>query len=976
MPGSTCAVRSCTSRSGGDGVVVFHSAGERVRERWIEKCNQPAEWIPPKQLIVCSRHFDASDYERDLKNELLNLPVRKILKREAIPSLELGNFQPNLPFSFPTPCIESTPSVIEDLPTNDTPSCATYEEEIKRLKAEMEALQKSSSEKIKDLEIQNKKMKKLLADANESIKTLNLEKSYIKSDLERIKKMPKTMSETEKVNLILEVLKGTLTKNQIEIMMGHKKFAHWTDEELQIAFTLRYMGKRAYNFVTKQMLIPLPSLSKLHRWASKLNIQPGNLQCVLNVMKCTAPSFEETERVAVLTFDEIKVREQIEYDQKHDKVLGPHTQMQVAMVRGLYGKWKVPVYLDFDQKMTPEILTNLIKELYEIGYTVKVCCSDMGGGNQGLLRDLGISPEKTWIIHPMDSKEKIYFCADAPHCLKLVRNWLLDTGFILGDGTTVSKRPLEALVALVAAPGNPLEVSSCFKLTEAHIKCEKTARQSVRLAAQLCSHTTEVALQRYLPGNDPDEALRLSKVIGIINRWFDIFNSYILYSLPLKSAYGTSLEEQDKHLEKMHNLMSTMRCTGKTFLQIFQKAIMLSITSLQLIRKEMEMRFKKPYILTHRLNQDLLENFFSQIRTRGGLHDHPSPMEAIWRVRMIILGKQSGIVQANNNANALESSKVDGDNFLTATAINVIEEAVAEADPDDPDEVVNADEPENYIPPEDSASENELHYTDVQEEMKGDGIQYLAGWVAFKFKKEFPDLGTPTRLVKSGDMNNNQLPTWVQQLSFGGLMQPSSAWLEKAHLMESIFNKLNGKDSIFKGPNIVATCSRQVLREIADVPEKVIHTFILQRTRIRIKFLNAYAKFRKEQEKLAKEEEKKKKEEEKHLREQERRKIQEEQKQRKIEERAAREEVRRNVKEEKERKKAEEKAIREENRKKKQEEEKKRKAELVAAKEEDKRRKLIEKAATASIRKRKNNLPLPDNPKRRKEVRKYNKLVN
>ena len=30
------------------------------------------------------------------------------------------------------------------------------------------------------------------------------------------------------------------------------------------------------------------------------------------------------------------------------------------------------------------------------------------------------------------------------------------------------------------------------------------------------------------------------------------------------------------------------------------------------------------------LNQDILENFFSQLRQIGGVHDHPSPLNCIY----------------------------------------------------------------------------------------------------------------------------------------------------------------------------------------------------------------------------------------------------------------------------------------------------------------------------------------------------------
>ena len=50
-------------------------------------------------------------------------------------------------------------------------------------------------------------------------------------------------------------------------------------------------------------------------------------------------------------------------------------------------------------------------------------------------------------------------------------------------------------------------------------------------------------------------------------------------------------------------------------------------------------KYEMTYILTYRLNQDVLENFFGAIRSKGGLNDHPSPQEFKYRLRKYILGK-------------------------------------------------------------------------------------------------------------------------------------------------------------------------------------------------------------------------------------------------------------------------------------------------------------------------------------------------
>lgn len=60
-----------------------------------------------------------------------------------------------------------------------------------------------------------------------------------------------------------------------------------------------------------------------------------------------------------------------------------------------------------------------------------------------------------------NSKEKIYFFADASHVLKLVRNWLLDTGFMLENGKVVNTEPLKILV----------KKQNCCDLTMQLISC-------------------------------------------------------------------------------------------------------------------------------------------------------------------------------------------------------------------------------------------------------------------------------------------------------------------------------------------------------------------------------------------------------------------------------------------------------------------------------------------------------------------------
>lgn len=72
----------------------------------------------------------------------------------------------------------------------------------------------------------------------------------------------------------------------------------------------------------------------------------------------------------------MKCREVWAYDIKNDKVLETCKTVQVAMVRGLSGNWKQPIFYNYNYKMTNEILLSIISELFTIGFAVVTTVSD------------------------------------------------------------------------------------------------------------------------------------------------------------------------------------------------------------------------------------------------------------------------------------------------------------------------------------------------------------------------------------------------------------------------------------------------------------------------------------------------------------------------------------------------------------------------------------------------------------------------
>jgi len=537
-------------------------------------------------------------------------------------------------------------------------------------------------------------------------------------------------------------------------------------------------------------------------------------------MKLNGEGMQSYEKLTVLMFDEVKVASTLEYDVVRDEVIGPHSQMHVIMARGIASNWKQQVYVDFDKKMTKEIIFDVIEKLDEIGFKTICCVSDCGGGNIGLWKALDINYENP--VFSIPNGREIVYVPDVPHILKLLRNWLLDTGFLIGD-QIINKKPLESLISKTST-----ELSVCHKLNSEHLTCAGPQRQKVRLASQLLSHTTAIALLHYKPIEDNKLLEDTANFIELINNWFDLMNVRHPNDkrTPFTTPYGLALEEQDLLLNKMYDTIFSMRCTGKFGLQIFQKAILMQINGTKVLLKILQQNGLK-YMLTCKINQDALENLFSQLRGRGGLDDHPTPLNALYRLRMLILGKNPGITSQQTN-----TTHVNNEEFMVATALKKINLKI--------NNVENLDESGSTT----ESDNDSLQEIDNKYEMEEDATEYLAGWVAKKFKIQFPELGSTTTKcnLESPLEHDYQIPTWIHHLSYGGLIAPSQDFKNKVIRIERLFKKIT-KNQIPKRLGVVKYLTNKIIRqmEIEEKYKPVIQTYIKQRVFIRMRYLNQHS---------------------------------------------------------------------------------------------------------------------------------------
>lgn len=116
----------------------------------------------------------------------------------------------------------------------------------------------------------------------------------------------------------------------------------------------------------------------------------------------------------------------------------------------------------------------------------------------------------------------------------------------------------------------------------------------------------------------------------------------------------------------MNEFITSMRVCERNKLLPFQKGISLCCQSLPGLFEHLKQMYviddhPIEYLLTSRLNQDVLENCFSFLRGMGGANNHPNALDIRNRLRWYILGKHSTdlfLVRTNIDPDATDSSLI------------------------------------------------------------------------------------------------------------------------------------------------------------------------------------------------------------------------------------------------------------------------------------------------------------------------------
>ncbi|XP_066955828.1 uncharacterized protein [Macrobrachium rosenbergii] len=314
MP-NICALYGCNSNSDRNTDLTFHTFPKNeLRKKWIHLCKRKDKFNADSSRI-CSLHFESSDYARNLKYELLGIPIPRHLVRlnsDAIPTLHLptsegNNVSTSREFRAVKRGMKRFIHDIECSPTvnelqenaHEEPRVATIDklqQELQEVKSERDALLKEKKE-------------------------WEIERSSLQEKIATV--------EFNATSLARSNLSKYFSPSQVRFLTGIP-VKHWCEDDISGALALRYLSPKAYRYLRNKMEFPYPSISTLHRWVSKINVEPGILTSVLMPLRHKAKTMTEMNRLCVMSFDEMSVAYEWTYDK--ELILSIHPKVKFSVL--------------------------------------------------------------------------------------------------------------------------------------------------------------------------------------------------------------------------------------------------------------------------------------------------------------------------------------------------------------------------------------------------------------------------------------------------------------------------------------------------------------------------------------------------------------------------------------------------------------------------------------------------------------------
>uniref|UniRef100_A0A2K6M8J0 THAP domain containing 9 n=1 Tax=Rhinopithecus bieti TaxID=61621 RepID=A0A2K6M8J0_RHIBE len=572
------------------------------RSKWIRAVNRvdPRSkkiWIPGPGAILCSKHFQESDFE--------SYGIRRKLKKGAVPSVSLYKIPQGVHLKG-----KARQKILKQ-PLPDNSQEVATEDHNYSLKTPLMI----GAEKLAEVQQMLQVSKKRLI----SVKNYRMIKK--RKGLRLIDALVEEKLLSEETECLL---RAQFSDFKWELY-NWRETDEYTTEMKQFACTLYLCSSKVYDYVRK--ILKLPHSSILRTWLSKCQPSPGFNSNIFSFLQRRVENGDQLYQYCSLLIKSIPLKQQLHWDPSSHSLQGfmdfglgkldadetpLASETVLLMAVGIFGHWRTPLGYFFVNRasgyLQAQLLRLTIGKLSDIGITVLAVTSDATAHSVQMAKALGIHIDgddmKCTFQHPSSSSQQIAYFFDSCHLLRLIRNAFQNfqsIQFINGIAHW------QHLVELVALEEQELSNMERIPSTLANLKNHVL---KVNCAAQLFSESVASALEYLLSLDLPpfQNCIGTIHFLRLINNLFDIFNS--------RNCYGKGLK--GPLLPETYSKINHVLIEAKT---IF---VTLSDTSNnQIIKGNLKWLYQNyvfpkvmpfPYLLTYKFSHDHLELFLNMLR--------------------------------------------------------------------------------------------------------------------------------------------------------------------------------------------------------------------------------------------------------------------------------------------------------------------------------------------------------------------------
>lgn len=293
----------------------------------------------------------------------------------------------------------------------------------------------------------------------------------------------------------------------------------------------------------------------------------------------------------------------------------------------------------------------------------------------------------------------------------------------------------------------------------------------------------------------------------------------------------------------------------------WQHGVTVTSTAVPLLYEDLRKEYGIKSIMTSRLNQDGLENIFSQLRYAGGADSSFGALAFRRLLRNFILGAGQHIpiskfsaVEEGPKEELITKNLIPKDTDIKAakvcqvtTASDDVEEIIDLVDINETLQVhfevpvidqecsdISEDLPEpewkapnDHIPPPEKL--------DTKKITKEEGYNYYGGYLCYKSNDR--SLIKRSRQVEGRD-EEFVASQWISLQNYGGLCIPSITFVEDLKEMNTIFEDFHGSsaDGLLRTKNIISDLTK-ILESKFSYDRKLLRRFVMSRTMFRLRHL-------------------------------------------------------------------------------------------------------------------------------------------